>query len=406
MSPRNRTTGRVPSTLIVASLLLLSGSLCLPSIARAAGEPEDPEAGDAYVGLKMYVGDIHVHTGLAIYQVLTPEDPHTIGTAEEVLDAARSRGLDFVVLTDHTNNMNDPRGVAWREESGNLLTMPDGTRTSSEWEHVQAMVAAKNDPGRFVAFLGLEYTRGTTKTSSPGHKLGIFPGDSLPRYCSNFAHNVGDCPTGDDFLKFVEEQGGLAATAHPCADWGPSDWSEHSEVVNSMEILAGKCEFARNGYNDIMLRMGYKLGARGSSDSHHFEVGANDKTICFAPELSRAAILDAMRKNLCYYADNFPVELKLSINGHPMGSEITDEGEGISIQATAHTEWETEFDSMELIRDGKVIQKTACEDEEYDDCALRQYYLSDTAGYYYVGLSSHSGRRIAITSPIWVRSSQ
>ena len=368
---------------------------------RAAPAPADP-----YAGLRPYAGDIHVHTGLAIYQVLHPEDPHSIGTPDEVIDAAESRGLDFVVLTDHSNNMNDPRGVAWREETGNLFTLPDGRKTASEWENLQSAVGRRNKPGRFLVFLGIEYTRGTTKTASPGHKLGIFPGSTLPRYCSNFPHNIGDCLTGQDFLVFVREQEGVAVTAHPCADWGPSDWSEHGDVVTGVELVAGQCEFAANGYNDALKRLGYRVGARGSSDSHHFEVGTNDKTICWAPELTREAILSAMRANLCYYADEFPVTLKLDVNGAPMGSSVVDQGTGLSIRATAHSDFQTEMDHIELIHDGEVLLRRDCEDAEYDDCALETYILSDTAGYYYVGLSGQSGRRLAISSPVWVRAAE
>jgi len=373
--------------------------------ASATGEGRGAGATDPYAGLRPFAGDIHVHTGLAIYQVLDPNQPHAIGTPDEVLDAAESRGLDFVVITDHSNNINDPRGVHWREDHGALFTLPDGTRTPSEWAYAQANVARHNKPGRFLAFLGLEYTRGNTETGAPGHKLGIFPGDPLPGYCSNFPHNAGDCLTGADFFQFVKDHGGLAVAAHPCSlvTWGPSDWSETDPVMNSMELTGGKCEFGANGYNDVLLNRGLRIGARGSSDSHHFEVGTNDKTICYARELSREAILEAMRANLCYFADLYPVTLKFSINGAPMGSDAIDGGSGLAVAASASTDWETDFDHMELIHDGKVIKRSECEDLEYDGCVLSAYVLSDTAGYYYVAVSNESGRRIAVSSPIWVR---
>jgi hypothetical protein len=360
---------------------------------------------DPYAGLHPYVGDVHVHTGLALYRVLQPADPHSIGHADEVLDAAESRGLDFVVITEHSNNLNDPRGIAWREETGETFTLPDGRRTASEWEYLQAAVAQRNKPGRFLVFLGLEYTRGTTETASPGHQVAIFPTDSLPAYCSNFPHNAGDCPTAPDFFRFVRKHGGVATMAHPCSvvTWGPSDWSETDPVLNSMELMSAKCEFDSNGYNDALKRLGMRIGARGSSDSHHFEVGANDKTVCWAPELTREAILRAMRKNLCYFVDRFPVSLKFAINGAPMGAEVIDDGSGVSVRAVAATDWETDFDHMELIHDGEVALRADCEDWEYDDCELSTFLLSETGGYYYVSLSSLTERRLAISSPIWVR---
>jgi hypothetical protein len=375
-----------------------------PNTAEATPEKSPEE--DPYAGLTPYVGDIHAHTGLAVYRVLMPEDPHSIGTPAEVLDAAESRGLDFIVITDHSNNLNDPRGVAWRRENDATFTLPDGRVTASEWENLQSAVATRNKPGRFVVMIGIEYTHGDTETAHPGHQAGIFPTASLPRYCSNFPHNVGDCLTHQDFYRFVEEQGGVAVMAHPCSivTWGSSDWSEIHPVLNSMELMSGKCEEGESGYNHVLKRLGLRIGARGSSDSHHYEVGSNDKTICFAAELTRKALLDAMKKNLCYFVDRFPVTLEFSINGVPMGSEVVDEGAGLVVRATAHSDWDTDFDHMELIHNGEVALYVICEDWEYDDCALSTYILSETEGYYYVRLSSRTDRRIAISSPIWVRS--
>src|SRR5262249_33787354 len=221
----------------------------------------------------------------------------------------------------------------------------------SEWAYVQAAIAKANQPGRFVTILGLEYTRGTTETASPGHQIGLFPGDSLPRYCSNFEHNAGDCPTVRDFFRFETEQKGVAIIAHPWVAWGPSDWTETDPVMNSMELTAGKCEFGAHGYNEV-LGKGLRIGARGSSDQHHYEVGMNDKTICFARELTRPAILEAMRANLCYWVDAHPITLTFSVNGSPMGSEVVDGGDGVTIAASAVTERQTELDHIELIHDG------------------------------------------------------
>jgi hypothetical protein len=385
---RRADSARAAAAASVALLALLSTDTTIAS-------------GDPYRGLHPYVGDIHVHSGLALYQVLDPNDPHSIGRVDEVLDAAEARGLDFVAITDHTNNLNDPRGIAWRRQSGHEMTLPDGTLTASEWAYTQAEVKLHDKPGRFVTILGLEYTRGTTGTASPGHQLGLFPGDTLPRYCSNFPTNVGDCPNAEDFFRFVREENGIAVMAHPCVAWGPSDWSAMDPVVNSMELVSGKCEFGKDGYNDVLSR-GIRVGARGSSDSHHFEVGGNDKTICFAPRLTRAAILDAMRANLCYWVNQHPVTLTFSINGQPMGASVVDEGNGLVVEAAADTTWQTELDHIELIHDGKVALRVNCEDSAYAHCALKTAILSDTAGYYYVAVSNETNARLAISSPIWV----
>jgi hypothetical protein len=231
-----------------AARRIAPGLALLAALAALPARPLEA-ASDPYRRLHPYVGDIHVHSGLALYRVLDPNAPHSLGDADEILDAAAIRGLDFVAITDHTNNLDDPRGLAWRKEHGAEFTLPDGKRTASEFAFVQSQIARLNRPGRFVTILGLEYTRGTTENAAPGHQLGLFPGDSLPRYCSNFPQNVGDCLTVRDFYAFVAEMKGIAVMAHPCVTWGPSDWSEIDPVLNSMELTAGKCEFGKSGYN-------------------------------------------------------------------------------------------------------------------------------------------------------------
>lgn len=378
-----------------------------PAAGSAEAPVEDGREGgppDPYRGMNLYIGDIHVHTGLALYQARHPEKPHSIGSPDQVIDAADSRGLDFLVITDHSNNMNAPLGRKWRREQGHLLTLPDGTRTESEWDYLKSAVSRLHRPGGLVVFLGLEYTRGTLEDAQPGHQLGIFPVDDLERYCSNFTHNAGDCIEHADFFDFVVEKGGTAVMAHPCERiaWGPSDWSRYHPVINGVELMGGKCEFDRFGYNDVLGRLGHRVGARGSSDSHRFEVGLRNKTACLAPELTRASILEAMKENRCYFLLRQPIDLRFSINGVPMGGEVADDGSGLAVRARASTPWRMEAGHLDLIHNGKTVREVECGSAETAACALGLTLPSGADGYYYVALSSETGRRLAISSPIWV----
>src|SRR5262249_38286810 len=157
--------------------------------------------------------------------------------------------------------------------------------------------------------------------------------------------------------------------------------------------------FGAHGYNEV-LGKGLRIGARGSSDQHHYEVGMNDKTICFARELTRPAILEAMRANLCYWVDAHPITLTFSVNGSPMGSEAVAGGDGVTIAAWAVTERQTELDHIELIHDGSVAARENCDDADYARCSLKATLLSGTAGYYYVAVSNGNDHRVAISSPI------
>src|SRR5262249_55295660 len=144
-----------------------------------------------------------------------------------------------------------------------------------------------------------------------------------------------------------------------------------------------------------------KVGARGGSDSHQFQVGNGDTTICFARELTRDAILDAMRSNLCYFASRYPIDLRFSIEGSPMGSTIAGRT-GMAASAVAATAWQTDLARIRLLRDGEVLDAADCDPATRARCDLASRLPEAPAGYYYVEILSSSGAALAISSPIWV----
>ena len=85
-----------------------------------------------------------------------------------------------------------------------------------------------------------------------------------------------------------------------------------------------------------MLNKGHRFGFTASSDSHgllwhHGEARKRDPyrtglTAVLAPELSREAILQALRARRCYATSGVKIFLDLQAGGSPMGSELSVEG--------------------------------------------------------------------------------
>jgi hypothetical protein len=154
----------------------------------------------------VYWGDTHVHTSLsmdagAFGNRLSPEDAYRFARGEEVtsstgVDAKLSRPLDFLAVADHSDNMGlftllfeaDPgitrsaigrelsqkvraggkqgveaalyiiKNFANNELDEELLILPDSKNYRDTWEIILDAAEKYNDPGKFTALIGYEWT--------------------------------------------------------------------------------------------------------------------------------------------------------------------------------------------------------------------------------------------------------
>jgi len=185
-----------------------------------ARRPYSPYAGRNYP-TRVFWGDTHLHTALSLDAGaagarLMPPDAYRFAKGEETTSSTGqrvklSRPLDFLVVADHTDNMGvitdlmagkpeilgDPQGRKWYDmiQSGQAVEAalelivssslgklpkamtysPDTPRFRSVWQEIVKAAEQANEPGRFTAFIGFEWT------SMPGgnnlHRNVIFRDD-------------------------------------------------------------------------------------------------------------------------------------------------------------------------------------------------------------------------------------
>jgi hypothetical protein len=174
-----------------------------PPATREAAAPAKPGPVVSRHPSRVYWGDTHLHTALsmdaaAVGAKLGPADAYRFARGEEVTSstgqkAKLSRPLDFLVVTDHAEAIGafvelmkgnekmlaNPTLKRWRDmiqaggdeglkaaweiiRANSSNTLPDEMKSpelvKSTWDGVIKAAEQFNEPGRFTAFIGYEYT--------------------------------------------------------------------------------------------------------------------------------------------------------------------------------------------------------------------------------------------------------
>jgi hypothetical protein len=219
-------------TTLVLSLAILSTPVWSQDPAPSKEGLEDafkvPEHYSPYAGREfpsqVFWGDTHLHTGKsmdagAFGARLTPEDAHRFARGEELVSSTGqkvrlSRPLDFLVVADHSDNMGffprlfggnpgmlaDPTGKRWYDmiNAGGqkgveaaveiivafsqnkfppaLAILPGTSDFRSVWDETIAAAEKYNEPGRYTALHGYEWT--SNKAGDNLHRVVMYRDDA------------------------------------------------------------------------------------------------------------------------------------------------------------------------------------------------------------------------------------
>jgi hypothetical protein len=324
---------------------------------------------------RWYKGDFHVHSS---------ESGDADASFTQIAELARSRGLDFVNLSDHN--------------------------TSS---HL-ALAAATQPAHPEVLFL-----RGAEITTYAGHGNAV----GLASYVD---HRIGYANrTIAGVLDDVTAQDALFIVNHPTLDLGDNcigcAW-EHADTpwakVAGLEIITGKWDVVERLFVpraielwDQLLGEGNRIAAIGGSDDHRAGAGTgitdtplgSPTTLVLADNLSEAAIIDGIRKGRTIVQLRGPDDPFIDVHVERADGTLAELGDDVDGVATVTMPVRITAGAgtfLQLWRDGEKLDQLRVESDDF------QHTFEDEPGAldrrYRVELITDANQRLVVTSHFYI----
>ena len=336
--------------------------------------------------LKLYYGDLHEHTDVSICNRTGDQSINESYTS--MRDIARH---DFACATDHGYNIN-----------------------AYLWNYTAKLARSNHDPGRFLTFLGEEWTSTFEEKSEKhpegfyGHRNLVFEDPYWPWW-----YNARDRQTPKELWRqLAREDASVVTIPHQLADTGnvPCDWEQVNETAQPVaEIFQTRGSYEYDGaprqagrtltgtFIQDAWAKGVVIGVIASPDHG----GGYGKAAVFAPELSRKAILDAIRLRRTYGTTASKIFLDARVDGHLMGEKVSREGGGpVTVNVTV--DCPQEIARIDVCRSNEFIYTREPMGKKAEKFTFQDTAPLDGPSYYYVRVIQ-TDEEIAWSSPVWLQ---
>ena len=312
------------------------------------------------VGARWYAGDFHVHSR---------ESGDARPPIDEVLDFAASRGLDFVLLSEHNTNSQLSLYDAAQAEHPDVLLLP-GVEFTTYGGHANAI--------------------GTTEWVD--HRIGVRGA------------------TIEDAIRNVHDQGGLFSINHPLLHVGDlcigCGWDHPVDPtqIDAVEIRTGIVPGV--SFWEDLVAQGSHAAALGGSDDHRAgrDLGGLDSpigtptTMVYARELSVEAILQGVRDGRTVVKIDGP-------QGPMIETELTGPRDGDTVSATQSTLRATvtggDGTTLRVIRNGEIVEEVAVGGDPFVH-EFETEAPSEGEDRYRHELVDGAKRALVVTSYVWL----
>lgn len=357
-----------------------------PAAIRVERGEDRPTPSITYQGqtLNLYYGNLHEHSDVSVCN--RPGDQTAEESYQHMRDIARH---DFACVTDHDYNFNEYL-----------------------WYYAAKLARIEDDPGRFLTFLGEEWTSSIEEYDSKhpygfyGHRNLILGDCYFPRWW-NSRNRQTPAEVWEDLRRMKAD---FIHIPHQLADTGnvPTDWSFTDEQAQPVaEIFQTRGSYEYRGapreaerstpagwfLQDAWAR-GIVIGVIASPDHG----GGYGKACVFAPDLSRRSILAALRARRSYGTTAAKIFLDVRVDGHLMGEKLS-ELPGRQVTVEIKTSCPADIDRIEVFRNNRIVSCSRPEGREAELRFVDRQPL-DTRSYYYVRVIQKD-TEIAWSSPVW-----
>jgi hypothetical protein len=395
-----------------------------------------------------YFGDTHFHTGSNVASYAVPGGDHRgqFVSADVAFAYLRdAAGLDWGISAEHDTGMTsatwlaDQKLVDALNDSGRFVTL-----LGYEWtperrlgHHVvvfengpsaeNPLVAAERaGPGGADAVAGSIYDLvtelrrrlwGKSRAIAIPHVMQPFPNRDPERKGASLAHEIWDGPAGtrphgynfDDLRRVAEiyshHNDDFTANGYVQTTKGRGDSVDQPQLF---ELGVGNPWSLQHAWAN-----GQRVGVVGGSDNHLGTPGMDNFSksivhhaglaVVLAPELTRAAIFDALYARRCYATTGPRILLDFTAAGLVMGSETyLERGSAIPVAVTVEgTAPLASVEVLELVDGDFAVAKSVAGDGASPSATLAFSDTLDAPTIFYVRVRQTDGE-MAWSSPIWI----
>jgi hypothetical protein len=285
-------------------------------------------------GRQLYFGDLHLHSRLS-------QDLE--GEQDVLYQFARRRArLDFVAFTE-----ND---FMWFVEP-----MP-----AASFERSRRNARFFNEPGKFTALLGWEFTKHRRLGDSDpldSHRSVLYPGDEGAVY----GHFESDTPTPKALTRKLEGQRVVLQHHHSYGlDLSDADLERTIELCSGWGNNMERPGFVKRLHE--LLNSGHRLGFVGASDNHERNPGlGGGLTGVWARHNTREEIFGALRQRRVFATTGVRADVRFWVGQAFLGGETKAAG-APDIRVEVRSPIPAKL--VEIVRDGAMVHSAPCSGRE------------------------------------------
>ncbi|ELC8441533.1 CehA/McbA family metallohydrolase [Clostridium perfringens] len=320
--------------------------------------------------LRFYYGIPHSHTSLSTGK----------STPTEALEHARSRGLDFLIITDHNKYLSE--------------NITEKNKEISKWTYLNKCINKFNKKhSDFLALPGFE-----AKSTPLGHLNIICPNTFFTGIVSDMKYLL---------LWLINDHTALLSINHP-----KNSISKRIEFTPLLDKLLCSIEVGNgippNNYTRYdsqffsLLDKGFKIGAINSQDNHKLNYGDSENLTCVVShKLDKSTFLSALKDRHIFSTESKTLKMLFSLNSTFMGgTAVIDRSSKINLYLQVEDNLNKISKIQFLTNKGKIIK-------EIDDINLydvkyifeKDISLDET---WFVAKVFLNNDREAMSSPIFV----